>query len=114
MTYAGAREDTAAQMKETLHFQLEQSGLNSAYRSLDQKLVMAAEKSDQKLTIANALVLTGGKVSETYQKIVRTYYNAEIFRGDLGAINAWVKRKTEGKIPIASSTSFPPTPSALS
>ena len=99
MTYAGAREGTAAQMKATLHFQLEQSGLNSAYRSLDQKLVMAAEKSDQKLTIANALVLTGGKVSDTYQKILRTYYNAEIFGGDLGAINAWVKRKTEGKIP---------------
>jgi len=99
MTYAGARDETAVQMKETLHFQLEQSGLNSAYRSLDQKLVMAAEKSDQKLTIANALVLTGGKVSDTYQKIVRTYYNAEIFKGDLGAINAWVKRKTEGKIP---------------
>jgi serpin B len=99
MTYAGAREETAAQMKETLHFQLEQSGLNSAYRSLDQKLVMAAEKSDQKLTIANALVLTRGKVSDTYQKTLRTYYNAEIFGGDLGAINAWVKRKTEGKIP---------------
>ncbi|MBP1747875.1 MAG: proteinase inhibitor serpin [Deltaproteobacteria bacterium] len=98
MTYAGAREDTAAQMKEALHFQLEQSGLNSAFRSLNQKLAEAAERSDQKLNIANALVLTGGRVSNTYEKILRTYYNAEIFGGDLGAINGWVKRKTEGKI----------------
>jgi serpin B len=99
MTYAGAREETAAQMKATLHFELEQSGLNSAYRSPGQKLVTAAQKTDQKLNIANALVFTGGKVSDTYQKILKTYYNAEIFGGDLTAINAWVKRKTEGKIP---------------
>ena len=98
MAYAGARENTAEQMKATLHFTLQQSSLNSAFRSLDQKLTETAKKSDQKLTIANALVLTGGKVSETYRKTLTTYYSAEIFRGDLGAINAWVKRKTEGKI----------------
>lgn len=99
MTYAGAREDTAAQMKKTLHFELEQSGLNSAFRSLTLKLSESARKSDQKLSIANALVLTGGRMSEAYQKTLRTYYNAEVFGGDLGAINAWVKGKTEGRIP---------------
>lgn len=98
MTYAGARGDTAAQMKETLHFQLEQPGLNSAFRSLNQKLALTVEKSDQTLSIANALVLTGGKVSNTYEKVLRRYYGAEIFKGDLGAINGWVKQKTEGKI----------------
>ena len=99
MTYAGAREDTAAQMKGALHFQLEQPGLNSAFRGLTLKLDESAKKSDQRLNIANALVLTGGRVSDNYLKTLRTYYNAEAFGGDLGAINAWVKRKTEGKIP---------------
>jgi serpin B len=94
MAYAGARGDTAEQMKATLHFTLEEPALNSAFRSLDQKLTETAKKSDQKLTIGNALVLTGGNVSETYRKILTTYYSAEIFRGDLGAVNAWVKRKT--------------------
>ncbi len=99
MTYAGARGETAAQMKGTLHFELEQSGLNSSFRGLTLKLGESVKMSDQKLTIANALVFTGGKVSDTYLKTLRTYYNAEIFGGDLSAINAWVKRKTEGKIP---------------
>lgn len=98
MTYAGARGDTAAQMKGVLHFQLEQAGLNSAFRSLDQKLASTAQRSDQRLNIANALVLTGRKVSDVYENTLKTYYNAEIFSGDLGVINGWVKRKTEGKI----------------
>ncbi len=99
MTYSGARENTAVQMKGVLHFQLEQSGLNSAFRSLNEKLVSSAEKADQRLNIANALVLTGGKVSNSYERVLKTYYNAEFFRGDLGVINGWVKQKTEGKIP---------------
>ena len=98
MTYAGARESTAAQMKQTLHFQLERPELNSAFRGLTQKLTLAAERSDHKLNIANALVLTGGRVSDSYQNILKTYYDAEIFRGSLGVINGWVKQKTEGKI----------------
>ncbi len=98
MTYAGARDETANQMKEVLHFQLEQSGVNSAFRSLNLKLAQAARQSDQELSIANALVLTGGKVNNAYEKTLRTYYGAEVFGGDLATINKWVKRKTEGKI----------------
>lgn len=98
MTYAGARNETALQMRETLHFQLEQAGLNSAFKSLNQKLLLTAENSGQKLAIANALVLTKGKVSNNYMDILKKYYNAEIFGGDLSAINNWVTKKTEGKI----------------
>jgi serpin B len=98
MTYAGARGDTAAQMKTTLHFRLEQAGLNSGFRSLNKILGENAKISGQKLSIANALVLTGGNVSDVYRKIVTTYYDAAIFRGGLEEINGWVKTKTEGKI----------------
>jgi serpin B len=98
MTYAGARGETAMQMKEALHFRLEQAGLNSGFRSLNQALHANAQSSGQKLSIANALVLTGGKVSDAYRKILTTYYDAGIFGGGLEAINGWVKKKTEGKI----------------
>ncbi len=98
MTYAGARGETAVQMKSTLHFRLEQAGLNSGFRSLNKILYENARSSGQKLSIANALVLTGGNVSDVYRKILTTYYDAGIFGGGLEEINGWVKTKTEGKI----------------
>lgn len=98
MTYAGARGNTADEMKRTLHFRLEQSGMNSGFRSLNKALDANTQMSGQKLAIANALVLTGGNVNNAYRKIVTTYYDAEIFGGGLEEINGWVKSKTEGKI----------------
>lgn len=98
MTYAGARGNTADQMKKTLHFQLEQAALNSAFKGLNKKLMGTARKSGQKLSIANALVLTGSNVSSGYKDILKNYYDAEIFGGGLERINGWVKQKTEGKI----------------
>jgi serpin B len=98
MTYAGAGGNTADQMKRALHFQLEQAALNSAFKGLNKELMGAAQKSGQKLSIANALVLTGSNVSGGYKDILKNYYDAEIFGGGLERINGWVKQKTEGKI----------------
>jgi serpin B len=98
MTYAGARGNTAKEMKEVLHFQMDQTELNSAFKSLNRKLAVTANKAGQKLNIANALVLTGGGVSGEFKSILKNSYDAEIFPGDLAAINGWVKKKTEGKI----------------
>ncbi|HNT43194.1 MAG TPA: serpin family protein [Syntrophorhabdaceae bacterium] len=98
MTYAGARGETAAQMKTTLHFRLEQASLNSGFRSLNKILYENARSSGQRLSIANALVLTGDSVSDAYRNMLTTYYDAAIFRGGLEEINGWVKTKTEGKI----------------
>ncbi len=98
MTYAGARENTAAQMKKVLHFQLVQTPLNSAFKGLNRELAATAQTSGQRLSIANALVLTGGDVNGEYTRVLKDSYDAEIFGGNLNAINSWVKRKTEGKI----------------
>jgi serine protease inhibitor len=98
MTYAGARGNTAKEMEKTLHFDLGQTELHSAFKSLNKELVATAQKSGQKLNIANALVLTGGDVSGEFESILKNYYDAEIFGGGLDAINGWVKEKTEGKI----------------
>jgi len=56
-----------------------------------------------KLAIANALMLTkagaGGVVSPDYVALLKDKYAAEVFKdAQLADVNAWVNRKTEGKI----------------
>lgn len=98
MTYAGARGNTAHEIKETLQFQLDQTGLNAAFKKQNRDLTATANASGQKLNIANALVLTGSDVSGEYKATLKNSYDAEIFAGGLDTINGWVKKKTEGKI----------------
>ena len=98
MTYAGARGDTAKEMKSALHFSLDQSALPPAFKSLNSQLAATVNKSGQKLNIANALVLTGGDVSGEFKATLKDYFAAGIFAGGLDKINGWVKQKTEGKI----------------
>jgi serpin B len=98
MTYAGARGNTDREIKQVLHFGLDQAALHPAFKSLNGELAAAAQNSGQKLNIANALVLTGGNVSGEYKTILKDKYDAEIFGGGLDEINGWVNKKTEGKI----------------
>lgn len=98
MTYAGARGNTAKEMKDALHFHPPQAELPAAFRELNRELAANATRTGQKLNIANALVLTGGDVSREYKKILKDYFDSEIFGGGLAEINGWVKKKTEGKI----------------
>lgn len=98
MAYAGARENTAREMKEVLEFQLDNTQLQSAFKRVKQELEANAQKAGQKLNIANGLCLTGGEVSNEFKAIVQEYYDAELFYGGLAKINEWVKKKTEGKI----------------
>ena len=98
MTYAGARRNTATEMKEALHFQLDQTLLHSSFKRLSHELAANARKADQKLNIANGLCLTGGDVSNDFKTLLKDNYDAEFFSGGLDKINGWVKEKTEGKI----------------
>lgn len=98
MTYAGARHNTAREMKEVLHFQLDQTQLHPAFKRLNRELAANARKDDQKLNIANGLCLTGADVSSEFKALLKNNYDAELFSGGLDKINGWVKQKTEGKI----------------
>lgn len=98
MTYAGARENTAVEMKNAMFFELDQTLLHDTFKQLNQNLVTAANKNGQKLNIANGLCLTGGDVSEEFKSLLQKNYEAELFSGGLEKINDWVKTKTEGKI----------------
>lgn len=49
---------------------------------------------------ANALMLGRAGVAKDYEALLREKYAAEVFRGaTLDTVNAWVSRRTEGKIP---------------
>jgi len=98
MTYAGARGNTATEMKDALDFRLDREQLHAAFKSLKQELTANARKDGHKLNIANGLCLTGGDVSGDFKALLKDNYDAEIFSGGLQKINDWVKAKTEGKI----------------
>lgn len=57
MTYAGAAGNTAAEMADTLHFDLPQERLHAAFNALDLELADAGSYGDNQpeLNIANAL-----------------------------------------------------------
>ncbi len=59
----------------------------------------AAYEEGAKIVAANALHITGGPVSHSYEQVLAEKFTAELFeRSDLATINAWVKQKTEGSI----------------
>jgi serpin B len=106
MTYAGAKESTAAQMARVLHFPKAQSELDTAFRYL-QDQIKAAHHKNMQLDIANAL---WGQEAypflDSFKDIIKKYYDAQLkevdFRKDYkklhGEINAWVESKTHHKI----------------
>ena len=98
MAYSGARGNTAEEMKAVLSPGLEQSELPTVLKQLNVGLAASAREGGQKLNIANGLCLTGGDVSPEYKNLLKQSYDAEIFRGDVDAINNWVNKQTEGKI----------------
>ena len=98
MAYGGAREKTACEMRDALHFPREQAQLHPVFGNLTHDLAAAAHRDGQQLTIANGLCLTGGDVVDSFKSLLKDNYDAEIFRGNVVEINSWVKRKTEGKI----------------
>ena len=98
MTYAGARENTAAEMAKALAFAATPGQLPAAFKRLNATILASARHGGQSLNIANGICLTGGNVSNEYKAVLRDNFDAEIFAGGLDKINGWVKEKTEGKI----------------
>ena len=105
MTYVGARANTAQQMAQVLHFDLEQQPFHQAFGQLQQHL--AQNSSGVLLNSANALWIeqTLGLL-EDFVEVNQDNYQGELypvdFRNETEAvrlkINAWVEEKTQGKI----------------
>lgn len=114
MTLSGAREDTARQMAETLHFELPGPRLHAAFRELIERLDDASPKLGAangarvcELVTANAL---WGDQSDTFLptflSLTRDQYGAGLRQVDFRnapdaarrSINAWVEERTREKV----------------
>ncbi len=109
MTYIGARDDTASQMADVLHFTLPPEQLHPAFNRLDHDLRSAGQNSDEPfvLHLANAIwAQTGFDLKPEFLDTLALYYGAGVYLADFeGApgvatdtINAWVSEQTENRI----------------
>jgi serpin B len=107
MTYAGARENTAQQMSQTLRFSMDPQRLHPAFEKLEERLEALQEEGNVQLEIANSLwPHKSYPILEEYVSLVREYYGVQITSLDYAAdteaarriINEWVEEKTKDKI----------------
>jgi serpin B len=107
MTYAGARENTAKQMADVLHFPPGQKEVHPAFGQLETLLNEVQTKGDIQLNVANSLwPQEGFPLLEEYLALVKKYYGVVITPLDYQRaaekareiINHWVEEKTKDKI----------------
>ena len=109
MTYAGARGDTAAEMKTALHFGAapDDKALHDAFGRLVGDLNAAGKKGKFKLSVANALwAQRDYKFLKEFTGLVTKSYDAGLTPLDFArqteaarkTINAWVEKQTQDKI----------------
>jgi serpin B len=100
MALAGARGETQAEMAKALGIELPRGEVDAANAAVLSSLDRASTDTFQ-LRSADGLMLArqGGAVSDAYVAMLRRDYAASVFAGtDAATVNAWVKKKTAGKI----------------
>jgi len=107
MTFAGARENTAKQMADVLHFPSGQNDVHPAFGQLETLLNEVQTKGDIQLNVANSLwPQEGYPFLAEYLALVKEYYGVVITPVDYRKaaekareiINQWVEEKTKDKI----------------
>jgi serpin B len=100
MALTAARGDTEKEMSKVLRQALSRDDMNKACGAVvDQLNAMNNDKLS--LSVANALCLAkfGSRVLPNYKKLLKRDYRAELFTAkDVVPINAWVAKRTNGKI----------------
>lgn len=115
MAYAGARGETRTQIRETLHYSLEDE-VHPAFADLATALetrgtASSPEGDDEvdgfQLAVANAVWgQAGDPFRDTYLDVLEAHYGAGLRQADFGAdpdaerqrINEWVAERTDGRI----------------
>jgi serpin B len=107
MTWAGARENTAVQMAETLHFTEKPAQFHRAIGDLISQLNAVQKETDVELSIANAIwAQKGYQFLDEFFRIVQQSYQADLKQVDFSSaaesarqvINTWVEQQTNEKI----------------
>ncbi|MBW2264202.1 MAG: serpin family protein, partial [Deltaproteobacteria bacterium] len=105
MTYAGARGQTASEMRKTLRYSLEDDALHTAFGKLASKLTK--KKKGHEMAVANALwTQKGSHVLEPFAGLLKKHYGAGRHEVDFigkteksrKKINEWVEGKTKDRI----------------
>lgn len=111
MAYAGARNETEAQMADTLHF-LPQNTQHPAFNAIDQRMSALGEEGGKsaavpfRLNVANAAWgQQGYRFEDAYLRTLAADYGAGLRAIDFGKpeaaseeINAWISSRTEDRI----------------
>ena len=106
MTYAGARGETAEEMKKALHFTLPPEKLHPAFGGLTESLQTAGKNRPYQLNIANALWAQHGlNLLPEFRELTGKSYGAGVREVDFGqselargTINSWVEEETKDHI----------------
>ena len=111
MVYGGARGDTAAQIRDVLHYPLSDEELHRVSNALNLALSSMANDSNQNdsaftLQIANALwAMQNGHIEESYLDLLSENYSAGMRTVDFAQsqeaanlINRWAQENTNDKI----------------
>lgn len=106
MTYAGARQNTAEQMAETLHFTLDPDRLHPAFALIQDHLNGIQKKGNIQLSVANTLwPQKGYNFLQDFLDLTKKYYRVSVTPADYKKpeparkiINTWVEEKTNNKI----------------
>jgi serpin B len=109
MTYAGARENTAREMADTLYFSLDQSQLHPAFAALQAGLNQVQDAGHVRLSTANSLwPQQGHPFLAEYLSLIETHYGVSITAVDYSTrttreaarqtINRWVEGRTQDRI----------------
>jgi serpin B len=102
MAYAGASGDTQSQMRQVLHFDLDEPALHEGFNQLDRQLA-APPSSQRTLLVANqAWGQKGYQFLDDYLDVLAVNYGAGLFLIDFEAdakgarqvINGWVSKQT--------------------
>lgn len=114
MTYAGARTSTESEMKQTLHFTLDQPQLHEAFNAVDRALSSrgegksGADGTPFRLHVNNAIwAQEGYPVEAAFLETLAVNYGAGVYQTNFAgdseasrrAINDWVEMRTEELIP---------------
>ena len=107
MTFAGARGNTADQMAQTLHFDLDDEALHAAFAQLQASLVAAQRPGQVQLALANSIwPQIGYPFLPEFLALLQRFYGVSITPVDYAtateaarqAINTWAEQHTAGKI----------------
>src|ERR1700693_1331945 len=106
MGYAGAAENTAAEMAKTLHLAMPKGQVNEEMRALLASWKVTDKKQGFRLDVANRLWgQEGYKFLAEYLQVTRDDYGAELARLDFRqpeaarhAINQWIEEQTQDNI----------------